>query len=57
MVELCARGVLVLTAGREGEVIELTPPYILSETELARGVEAIADVLSLVPPSRHPESR
>ncbi len=31
------RGVLVLTAGAEGEVIELSPPLVIEEAELERG--------------------
>jgi 4-aminobutyrate aminotransferase/(S)-3-amino-2-methylpropionate transaminase len=50
VVELCAGGILVLTAGEGGEVIELTPPLVIGESELAHAVEAIASALRRVPP-------
>jgi len=50
MIELCTMGMLVLTAGAEGEVIELTPPLIITAAEIERAVAAIAAALALVPP-------
>jgi 4-aminobutyrate aminotransferase / (S)-3-amino-2-methylpropionate transaminase / 5-aminovalerate transaminase len=50
MGELAARGVLVLTAGAEGEVIELSPPLVISEAELEEGITALAGALAAVPP-------
>jgi 4-aminobutyrate aminotransferase-like enzyme len=50
MIELCARGVLVLTAGEAGEVIELTPPLVITAAEIERGIEEIAAALARVPP-------
>jgi len=49
MVELCARGVLVLTAGAAGEVIELTPPLIITAVEIERAIAALAAALAAVP--------
>jgi len=50
MEELCARGILVLTAGVDGEVIELSPPLVITATELERAITELHAVLSAVPP-------
>ena len=50
MGELAARGVLVLTAGAEDEVIELSPPLVITETELGEGIRALAGALAAEPP-------
>jgi 4-aminobutyrate aminotransferase-like enzyme len=57
MHELCANGILVLTAGDAGDVIELSPPLVIAESELARGVEALAAALARVPPGGSGEAR
>ncbi len=49
MIELCARGVLVLTAGGAGEVIELTPPLIITAAEIERAIAELAAALAAVP--------
>jgi 4-aminobutyrate aminotransferase-like enzyme len=48
--ELLARGVLVLPAGDEGEVIELSPPLVIDESDLEQGIAALAAALAAVPP-------
>jgi 4-aminobutyrate aminotransferase/(S)-3-amino-2-methylpropionate transaminase len=50
MGELAARGVLVLTAGAEDEVIELSPPLVIGESELERGITTLAGALARVEP-------
>jgi 4-aminobutyrate aminotransferase len=50
MIELCARGVLVVTAGDSGEVIELSPPLVIETADLAAGIAALAAALGAVPP-------
>jgi len=50
MRELCAHGVLVLTAGEAGEVIEISPPLMIEVSDLAHGMRAVHDVLAAVPP-------
>jgi acetylornithine/succinyldiaminopimelate/putrescine aminotransferase len=49
--ELASQGVLVLTAGEAGEVIELSPPLMIDAADLARGVAALRAALAAVPPS------
>lgn len=39
------RGLLVLPAGEGGQVVELTPPATITEAELARGLDALAEVV------------
>jgi len=41
-VSLLQDGVLVLTAGEAGEVIEITPPFTISRPQIDWCVEAIA---------------
>jgi 4-aminobutyrate aminotransferase-like enzyme len=50
MKELCARGILVLTAGVQGEVIELSPPLVIGAAELERAIAELRTALLAVPP-------
>ena len=43
-----ARGLLVLPAGPDGEVVEIAPPAVLSEAQADFGVECLVDVVRTV---------
>jgi len=47
-IRLLARGVLVLPAGEIGSVVELTPPVLLTDPQVAMAAQALAEVLNEV---------
>ena len=51
MVECLRRGIVVLVAGLEGEVISLTPPLIISEEQLETAARTLAEAMKAVPMS------
>ncbi len=45
--EALGRGVIVLQAGVRGEVLSITPPLVIGEEELARGLTTLGKAISL----------
>ena len=43
-----AKGLLVLPAGADGEVVEIAPPAVVSEAQLEFGIECLIDVVGAV---------
>jgi diaminobutyrate-2-oxoglutarate transaminase len=42
------QGVLLETAGRQGEVVKLMPPLTISQTDLDTGVQVLRDAIRTV---------
>ena len=43
------RGLLVETAGPDGEVVKLMPPLTITDDELAEGLASLADAVKAAP--------
>ena len=47
--EALERGVIVLPAGEDGSVVELTPPATISQVDLERGLDVVVDAIRSLP--------